>query len=159
MSVSLESLAEFQEHVTFPASLVGLSLSFFKETWRYNRFAGPAVVATSVGHCQSGHVATQDRTVLRRGKHLKAFASEMLSAIYVLKLFLVLVVRPTGVLTEHLDCFDELYNMTRLFQSGDAIVGNLPLLNQVLHRHHVGSIFSKASPNASPLSRNLQRTC
>jgi len=79
----------------------------------------------------------EDRTVEGDDAHMKAFASEMLTAIAILGIFIDAVVRPMGAFSEHIKCFDDLRSIVFSLKSGDAVFKVLPELRRRLASHHV----------------------
>lgn len=68
--------------------------------------------------------------------HLKAFASETLTAITVLGLFLDAVVKPTGNLVEFTRSFDKLRELVDLLKTNDKVVERIAYLKRVVIEHH-----------------------
>jgi hypothetical protein len=88
-----------------------------------------------------------DRTVFRVGSHIRAFASEVLTAIVLLGFFLDAVVKP-GVgasLSPYLDCFDLLRIILSIFQQGRLI--DIPTLGAAMQTHHV--LFVQLYPESA----------
>lgn len=78
----------------------------------------------------------QDRTVLRDGAHIKAFASEMITAIQVLGIFSDVVLLPMGVLGSHIKCFDLLRELSGTLVMGDVVATMLGRAREVMQNHH-----------------------
>ena len=68
----------------------------------------------------------QDRTQLAEGTHTKAFASEILSAISIMRLFIQAVIAPMaavmGALRDHVAGFLYMSEILQILQTGDAAV-------------------------------------
>lgn len=79
----------------------------------------------------------QDRIVSKASAHIKAFASEMLTAIAILGIFVDAVVRPMGILRPHVDCFDKLREIVGVLGKGDEACSNVGILKIKLQEHHV----------------------
>jgi hypothetical protein len=77
-----------------------------------------------------------DRYVDGEKDHIKAFASEMISVIAILGIFLDAVVRPLGILRDHVSCFDDLRSIVHCLRLGDDVVPLVPRVRQLLRRHH-----------------------
>ena len=77
------------------------------------------------------------RIVNKPGKHIRAFASEMLTAIMVLGAFVDSVLAPQGSLPEHVKCFNLFRTIIDIFRMGEAALGKLDLLERCLLEHHV----------------------
>lgn len=86
------------------------------------------------------HSLTKDffarRVVNGDSHHIKAFASEVLTAVMILGLFIDAVLKPIGILTRHVQCFDCLRVIVDLFCSGDAALEKLNLLQAQIGEHH-----------------------
>lgn len=78
----------------------------------------------------------QKRIVARDGAHIRAFASEMLSAISLLGFFMDVVMKNDAPpsLSLVLQCFDLLRIMMTIFQRGDA--KHIPTLQTAMQTHH-----------------------
>ena len=114
--VSLASIDEFCSNVSMPASRAKLSRTFF-----------------------------QDRVVPRPDSHIKAFASEMLTVVQVLGIFLDAVVRPAGVLQNHIVCFDLLREIAMTLVRGDDVAKTISRLRQAVKSHH--ELFAELYPD------------
>jgi hypothetical protein len=79
----------------------------------------------------------RDRVVDKRKGKIRAFASEVLSAVTLLGMFINVVVKPLMIaaLQDVLDCFDLLQTMLWILQTGDPAY--IPELKRVIHVHHV----------------------
>ena len=79
----------------------------------------------------------QDRVVLRPDAHIRAFASELLSAVTYLGFFIDAVFRDLAdpSFQPYLDCFDLLRIILDLFQRADA--RSIPTLRSAIHSHHI----------------------
>ena len=66
---------------------------------------------------------------------MKAFASEALTVMTVLGLFLDSLVKPTGKPKKHTESFDELRIMVDVLSTGDAAVERIPMLERVILEH------------------------
>ena len=78
----------------------------------------------------------QDRVVHSSSAHMKAFASEMLTVITKLGIFVDVVVRPTGVLPMNIACFDHLRAIVGILCRGDKACRDVALLKAKLFAHH-----------------------
>lgn len=105
--IALASVDEFCNTVCVPSGWSKLTKSFFK-----------------------------DRVVENLDAHMKAFASEMLSAIVVLGIFVDAVVRPTGKLADHVACFDCLRTLVLILKRGDGACPLVAELQRQLRLHH-----------------------
>ena len=78
----------------------------------------------------------QERIVERADAHIRAFASEMLSAITFLGLFVDVMVKPDAAeeLAPYLACFDLLRVMMAILQSGN--LRDAPTLQAAMQAHH-----------------------
>lgn len=89
--------------------------------------------------CQSKLTKTffRDRVVDKQASHLRAFASEMLSAIQCLGIFVDVVVRPVGILELHIACFDRLRELVLMLSRGDQTCRDVNKLMDVIAAHHM----------------------
>ena len=78
----------------------------------------------------------EDRMVAKPGKHIKAFAGEVLSMVEVFGLWLQLIVEPENVLVEETKCFLLMGRILFLLRSGDRVLSKLQLLQQLILEHH-----------------------
>jgi hypothetical protein len=78
----------------------------------------------------------QDRVVDDSSKHMKAFASEMITAVCILGLFIDTVLRTSGALTQNIVCFDHLRSIVAVLKSGDDACKFLDELRLLLQMHH-----------------------
>ena len=76
----------------------------------------------------------QDRTQ-KAGRHIKAFASEVISAIEALHLF-VLVALPNGVLPDHVKLFLLMVDIVHVLSLGDLAIHFATELDNALAEHH-----------------------
>ena len=104
---SLEQLDEFKDSIRLPGRHSTLSKHFFAK-----------------------------RIVSKDGSHMKAFASEMLTAVMALGLFCDAVLKPVGILPRHVQCFDCLRNIVDILMTGDAALDKLNLLRDKVGEHH-----------------------
>ena len=63
-----------------------------------------------------------DRIQLGHGTHLRGFAAEVLTAVNVLAMFVQLVVKPAGILNEHVQCFEAMQRVFAIFQCKGMIL-------------------------------------
>lgn len=105
--VSLEDIDEFVETLHWPRSQSKLRRGFF----------------------QSCFVSSENG-------HSRAFAAETLSAITALGKFADAVVKPLGVASDHVACFDSLRLIADLLSSGDCALQHVDLLKRTLATHH-----------------------
>jgi hypothetical protein len=66
-----------------------------------------------------------------------AFASEMMSAIPIVGLFLDVVLKPTGKLVDHVHCFDKLRMIIAHIARGDRAVQDSDTIMVLLQEHHI----------------------
>ena len=109
--VSLAQIDGFCSNVTTPSSRTNLTNTFFK-----------------------------DRVVDKDGSHIKAFASELLSATFCLGIFIDVVVRPTGVIPLHIACFDQLRQIVASLARGDETCQDIDRLKGNVAAHHVAFV-------------------
>ena len=95
LNMKLEELDEFASKVRLPKSSPRLPRHFFRD------------------HIVSGP-----------GRHIRAFAAEVLGAVHVLAMFVQLVLKPVGILQEHVECFEYMQTLFALFKRAD--VNNVP---------------------------------
>ncbi len=81
----------------------------------------------------------------RDGKHMKAFAGEMLTVIVAMRLFCKIVLGPVEAFIDHARCLELLANMMEIFQSGDQAAAKIPELRNLVHMHHV--LFARLYEN------------
>ena len=86
----------------------------------------------------------EDRMVDKPGKHIRGFASEVLSMIVIMGLWVELNLVPTGALPEEAKCFLLLGRIVFLLRTGDSVRSKLPLLQQLILEHH--ELFTKLYP-------------
>jgi hypothetical protein len=78
----------------------------------------------------------QDRFVPDAGSHMKAFASEMVTVIAILGMFIDSVIRPTRILMDHIACFDDLRSIVQCLRLADDVVQLVPQVKLLLKKHH-----------------------
>ena len=78
----------------------------------------------------------RDRVVNKDQAHMRAFASEVISVISALGIFVDVVVKPSGVVAANVVCFDRLREIVGLLTSGDQAVKNVDVLKRTLLAHH-----------------------
>ena len=76
-----------------------------------------------------------DRVVYGSTKHLRAFASEVLVAVHVLAMFVQLVLKPTGVLERHVECFEAMQALFAIFKRGRRV--DIPAARELTRKHHI----------------------
>ena len=106
--ISLKNIDEFANKVTVPPCWQKLTKTFF-----------------------------QDRTVEKPGHHMRGFASEMLTAIAILGIFIDAVVRPAGNHAQHVACFDDLRSIVFALRTDDEVHTMMPELRRRLESHHI----------------------
>jgi hypothetical protein len=84
-----------------------------------------------------------DRIVNGSGRHMRAFAAEVLTAVNVLAMFVQLILKPAGILTEHVKCFEAMQRLFALFKRGAR--DDIPLARQATEEHH--SLFVQLYPD------------
>ena len=104
-NISLETLDSFAGTVTLPNGLK-LGKSFFAS-----------------------------RIVTKPNAHIKAFASEVINVVYVLALFTSLVVAPSGMMSQHVECFQLLVAIVKIMKSEAYVLANLDTLESYLEKH------------------------
>ena len=90
------------------------------------------------GHTRLPKAFFERRVVFNRNKHIRAFGSEMLSAIAKLSLFVLVVVEPTGALPRCRLLLQIARLMVELLCLGDAVLaeGRLATLEAAQQAHH-----------------------
>jgi hypothetical protein len=76
-----------------------------------------------------------DRVVDGTSKHIRAFASEVLVAVHVLAMFVQLVLKPTGVLERHVECFEAMQALFAIFKRGRR--EDIPAARELTRKHHI----------------------
>ena len=87
-----------------------------------------------------------DRVVVGDGHHVRAFATEVLIATQVLAMFVQLVLKPCGVLTMHIECFEKMQELFAIFKrSRNQDIGRA---RELTTRHHLLylELYSHAKP-------------
>ena len=84
-----------------------------------------------------------DRIVNGSGRHMRAFAAEVLTAVNVLAMFVQLILKPAGILTEHVKCFEAMQRLFALFKRGAT--DDIPLARQATEEHH--SLYVQLYPD------------
>lgn len=88
----------------------------------------------------------RDRCVKDPKMHIKAFASEVIQAIVLIRMFLESVISPIedlkAALQDHIDCFVLLSTMVSILQRGDS--NDIPKLRHVVQMHHI--LFAQLYP-------------
>lgn len=105
IGMELADLDEFASKVVLPRSSPRLPKHFFKE------------------RVQSAKTA-----------HIRAFASEILVAVIVLAMFVQLVLKPTGLLPDHVRCFEAMQAIFALFKRG--LANEITMARDVNRMHH-----------------------
>ena len=82
-----------------------------------------------------------DRVVHHACSHIRAFASEVITCIQLLGIFVDVVVRPTGMLADHINCFDKLRELVGLLASGDSACSSVALMRGISTEHHVSFLL------------------
>ena len=82
LSIELQDLDVFARKVAFPKNTSRLSKWFFK-----------------------------DRVISGDGRHIRAFAAEILNAVDILAMFTQLVLKPTKCLEKHVECFEAMQHL------------------------------------------------
>jgi len=95
-----------------------------------------ATVSIGSGRSKLSKTFFSDRIVSRPDAHMKAFASEMLTAIQVLGIFADVVLKPMGALGPHLQCFDMLREIANTLVLGDVVATMMPRMREVTKAHH-----------------------
>jgi len=101
-------------------------------------------IAVPEARSKLGNTFFSDRVVNKNDAHMRAFASEMLSVISQLGIFVDAVVKPAGAVTANVKCFDWLRQIVRALTVGDQAVGKVELLKRALFEHH--ECFARAYP-------------
>ena len=105
LNMKLEELDEFASKVRLPKSSPRLPRHYFR-----------------------------DRIVSGQGLHIRAFAAEVLGAVHVLAMFVQLVLKPVGILQEHVECFEYMQTLFALFKRAD--VNDVPKAYDLTQKHH-----------------------
>ena len=92
-------------------------------------------------------LSLRERMVDKRGKHLKAFASEMLSLVVVVCLWAQWCLQPMGVLEDEIKSLLLLGRILYLLRTGNKAIGKLPLLQKLILEHH--DLFVKLYPDGA----------
>ena len=110
LGMDISELDDFASKVTLPKSYARLPKKFFK-----------------------------DRIVKGTDHHIRCFASELLVAVDVMGLFLQLVLKPVGILKEHVACFDAMQTLFAIFKRSRS--EDIPTAHELTRKHHV--MYSK----------------
>lgn len=78
----------------------------------------------------------QDRVRRSPAGHIKAFASEILTVVVILELFCDLVLRPTGVMAEHVSLVRTMSMVLQILRMGDGAVRHARVLADLLLAYH-----------------------
>ena len=97
-------------HVQLIAATLQMQMSDFDE------FAKKVVLPRTTPRLPKTFFA--DRIVNGSGRHMRAFAAEVLTAVNVLAMFVQLILKPAGILTEHVKCFEAMQRFFALFKRG-----------------------------------------
>ena len=120
--IPLKQLDEFCTHILVPSTRSNLTSGFFR-----------------------------GRIVDKNGAHMRAFASEMITAVQSLGIFIDVVSKPASAIPAHVACFDRLREIVGLLiRWGDACRGG-ELIKRTVLAHHFG--FSRRCTR-SVLSRS-----
>lgn len=84
------------------------------------------------------------RVVMVSGRHIRAFASEVLLAIDVVMICVETVVRPIGVLQRECFCFELMYRLLAMLRDGSPHL--IPAAEILNHQHH--QCFAELYPTA-----------
>ena len=95
------------------------------------------------------------RVVSGQNAHIRAFASEVIEAVYVLNLFNDLVVRKTGKLNQHVECLSLLHDITMILTNPPNAVLNKDILEQKLEAHQTNFIVLYHSVPKVHLTRHI----
>ena len=105
LNMKLEELDEFASKVRLPKSSPRLPRHFFR-----------------------------DRIVSGPGRHIRAFAAEVLGAVHVLAMFVHSMLKLDGILQEHVECFEYMQTLFALFKRAD--VNDVPKAYDLTQKHH-----------------------
>ena len=83
-----------------------------------------------------------DRFRHKRGCNMRGFASETMTAVYVLMMYVERVLRPIGALPEHCMCLEKLVRVLDLLRSGDGMIDHLDALDARI-LDHLGTMQRK----------------
>jgi len=89
----------------------------------------------------------QKRIKLAAGKHVRAFAIEVLQVMQVLQLFVQVVLGPAGILLKEVACLKEMFTILQILQLGDACKQHLDVLGTAIRKHH--ELFLELWPDAA----------
>ncbi len=76
----------------------------------------------------------EKRVQSAKNVHIRAFASEVLVAVAVLAVFVQLVLKPSGLLPEHVRCFEAMQALFVVFKSG--LQHEIPMARNLNRMHH-----------------------
>jgi hypothetical protein len=99
-----------------------------------DEFAGQTILPSSWSRLPKTFF--RDRIVDHPGKHMKAFASEVITAVSILGLFVDTVLRPLGALAQNIVCFDYMRSIVAVLKSGDDACKLVGELRRLLQLHH-----------------------
>jgi hypothetical protein len=101
-------------------------------------------VKLPLGHTRLKKHFFRDRVVDNRNRCIRAFASEVITAMTLLKLFLDIVVAPlkNPDLQPYIDCHNLLWNIIGILKTGDKRA--IPQLRIAVHSHHI--LFARLYP-------------
>ena len=74
--------------------------------------------------------------VCKRGKHIRAFASETIDATLVLSVLAETVLLPNNILPRHCECLLKLQHIFDILLSGDEALKHIDKLSELLIDHH-----------------------
>ena len=106
LRIELQDLDVFARKVAFPKNTSRLSKWFFK-----------------------------DRVISGDGRHIRAFAAEILNAVDILAMFTQLVLKPTKCLEKHVECFEAMQQLFAIYKRG--VLEDIPIARELTHKHHV----------------------
>ena len=91
------------------------------------------------------------QTRFKKDSHgLKAFASEMLSVLPLMRMFAEMVLVPTGKMVQHTTCFATLCDIVEILRLGDHAVEHADLLNKLIQDHNVAFCDLYGADSAIP---------
>ena len=95
----------------------------------------------------------EQRYVAKPNKHVRMFASETLKVVLVLGAFCECILKPLGVLTEEIECFELLVRILYVLRAGPHAARCVVLLNQLVHQHH--KLFCKLYPGSAKIKVHI----
>lgn len=70
------------------------------------------------------------------GTAFSGFSGELLDLLPLVQLFCNMVLRPSGILTSHIQCFELLCTIVNLMSLGDEVLNHIQFLRRTVEQHH-----------------------